>query len=427
MAITSVVNTDQITVLGPPSSIDLQVDLGATGERGSIIYAAAGDPTGSGSVAFINVAPKVGDVYLQTDEENQLSIYQLLSVPGNPNQWNEITVLSGAQGEIGPQGPAGPITDIEIGSVTSGSAAFAEIVGDAPNQILNLVLPQGPQGPEGIQGVQGTQGPIGVQGPIGDTGLQGTEGPQGEPGEDSLASFYDVFEVTSGSATSASVIYYDTETGEEIVDTSNPPVYFINDEETFQLFLIKGQLYRLNINTPGNLAHIRSDLSNAASAIYNDGVENNGTSDGEIIFKIPFNAPDVLFLTSENEDSMQIAISVGEFVDNFNYSILEIEEFEITSSASVQIYEIDMLRIRTQELKIQISQDNNHLFIKDTIIHDGTNFNSDESFLSVGSGSISHNYIKYIDENQLYVGLQIDDADLYSAKVYLSPKNRMEV
>ena len=64
MAITSVVNTDQITVLGPPSSIDLQVDLGATGERGSIIYAAAGEPAGSGSVAFINVPPKVGDVFI---------------------------------------------------------------------------------------------------------------------------------------------------------------------------------------------------------------------------------------------------------------------------------------------------------------------------------------------------------------------------
>jgi hypothetical protein len=59
MAITTVVNTDEITVLGPPASIDLQVDIGPQGERGSLIFAAPGEPTSSsGSVAFINESPK---------------------------------------------------------------------------------------------------------------------------------------------------------------------------------------------------------------------------------------------------------------------------------------------------------------------------------------------------------------------------------
>ena len=161
MALTPVINTETITVLGPPSSIELQVDLGATGERGSIIYAAAGEPTGSGSIVFINESPKTGDVYLQTDEENQLTIYQYSAVPGNPNQWNEVFVLSGQQGETGAIGPAGPANTLSIGTVTSGSAAFAEVIGTAPTQTLNLTLPQGPTGPTGLTGAAGSTGPAG--------------------------------------------------------------------------------------------------------------------------------------------------------------------------------------------------------------------------------------------------------------------------
>jgi hypothetical protein len=279
MAITSVVNTDQITVLGPPSSIDLQVDLGATGERGSIIYAAAGEPAGSGSVAFINVPPKVGDVFLRTDEENQLTIYQFISVPGNPNQWEEVTVLSGAQGEIGPQGPAGPSNTISVGTVTGGSAAFAEIIGDAPNQTLNLILPEGPQGPQGIQGIQGLQGiqgPAGAQGPVGDTGLQGPQGDQGPIGPVNELSFDDIFNITSASANSASVLYFDIDQQEFVIDTTFPEVYYVDEQYLPEVNILKNNLYKILVNTPGNLNYIRSEYSYSASAIYDTGVTNNG-------------------------------------------------------------------------------------------------------------------------------------------------------
>lgn len=55
----------------------------------------------------------------------------------------------GLQGETGDTGPAGPPNTLEIGSVTTlspGSNATAEITGDAPNQTLNLGIPQGEQG-----------------------------------------------------------------------------------------------------------------------------------------------------------------------------------------------------------------------------------------------------------------------------------------
>ena len=52
----------------------------------------------------------------------------------------------GATGATGATGPAGPANTLNIGTVTSGIEASATITGDAPNQVLNLVLQQGEQG-----------------------------------------------------------------------------------------------------------------------------------------------------------------------------------------------------------------------------------------------------------------------------------------
>jgi hypothetical protein len=432
MAITSVVNTDQITVLGPPSSIDLQVDLGATGERGSIIYAAAGEPAGSGSVAFINVPPKVGDVYLQTDEENQLTIYQFISVPGNPNQWQEVTILSGAQGEIGPQGPAGPSNTISVGTVSSGSAAFAEIVGVAPNQTLNLTLPEGPQGPQGVQGPAGPQGPAGVQGPVGDVGPQGETGEKGDPGEDAELNFYKTYDITSASATSASVSYNDSTTGEPIIDTSFPPVYYFGEEETFQEFLIRGQLYKFDINTPGNPAFIRDSFIRSASTIYNVGVENNGEDNGEIILRVPFEGPNLLYLLSEEEDSMQVVLNIGDFFDSFNFVTLinevQLSQVFLETSASAIIGEMSAELFRSVEVDVQISQNNNHRYLQAFAIHDDTDTYLEVFHdISIGSGSINYNLFSFIEGNAMYFALQVDNADVNTADIKISLRDRIPV
>lgn len=50
------------------------------------------------------------------------------------------------QGATGLPGPAGPANTLEIGSVTSGEVASASITGEAPNQVLNLVLKRGDKG-----------------------------------------------------------------------------------------------------------------------------------------------------------------------------------------------------------------------------------------------------------------------------------------
>jgi hypothetical protein len=319
MALTPVVSTDQITVLGPPSIIDLQTDIGATGERGSIIYAVSADPNSSeAQTVFTNEPPKIGDIYLDSEQENIITVYQYASVPGNENQWQEVTVIFGAQGEIGPQGPLGPVgpaNTISIGSISSGSVAFAEIVGTSPNQVLNLVLPKGDQG---IQGIVGPIGPAGPIGPVGEIGPEGPQGLQGEPGGIAPEYYYKIFELSSASATSASIQYYDTETQELIIDTSNPPVYYYGGEENPEIFLLRGELYKLVIDAPMDTSYIRSAYSSAASAIYNDGVDGNGAPEGEIIFKVPFDSPDELYLISDENDSMQIVLTIGNILNTLD-------------------------------------------------------------------------------------------------------------
>lgn len=82
---------------------------------------------------------------------------------------------TGATGATGPQGAVGPANVLTIGSVTSGKVASATITGEAPNQVLNLVLEKGDKG---------ETGDIGPQGKTGETGKTGPQGPQGTPGAD---------------------------------------------------------------------------------------------------------------------------------------------------------------------------------------------------------------------------------------------------
>ena len=83
---------------------------------------------------------------------------------------------TGATGATGPQGPAGPANVLTIGSVTSGKVASATITGEAPNQVLNLVLEKGDKGDTGATGQTGPKGETGPQGPAGANGYTPVKG-----------------------------------------------------------------------------------------------------------------------------------------------------------------------------------------------------------------------------------------------------------
>lgn len=85
----------------------------------------------------------------------------------------------------------GALTNIKIGTVTTGAAgsnAAASTVTNGTVTTLNLTIPRGntgaagPQGPKGNTGATGPQGPQGVKGATGLTGPQGPKGDKGDTG-----------------------------------------------------------------------------------------------------------------------------------------------------------------------------------------------------------------------------------------------------
>jgi hypothetical protein len=82
--ITTLLVNDDVTVLGPPSVIDVVLDFGATGQRGSKYFVGVGDPnshTSGGQIfsqqLFLN------DMYINTSTGSDYGyMYQYVSEPG---------------------------------------------------------------------------------------------------------------------------------------------------------------------------------------------------------------------------------------------------------------------------------------------------------------------------------------------------------
>ena len=64
----------------------------------------------------------------------------------------------GEDGQDGQPGAPGPANTLIIGTVTDGEQAAASIIGDAPNQVLNLILPKGEKGDPGQNAVNPFKG-----------------------------------------------------------------------------------------------------------------------------------------------------------------------------------------------------------------------------------------------------------------------------
>jgi hypothetical protein len=127
MAINTVVSTDDLTVLGPPASIDLSLDIGPAGTRGSIFYSGTGDPN-INTAQFTSNPPNLNDLYIRTDlGANYGTVYKYVSQPGG-SQWSSILKFQ-------------PINynDIRNVTFTSGSASITVILDDfyvnAPNNL----------------------------------------------------------------------------------------------------------------------------------------------------------------------------------------------------------------------------------------------------------------------------------------------------
>jgi hypothetical protein len=95
----AVVGSIEVTTLGGPSAVDVGVDFGPSGERGSYYFVGNGNPNIPGTV--IGQTPRVFDMYLNLlpTDEDYLFLYQYQYVNGSsvwvklvdliPNTYNE--------------------------------------------------------------------------------------------------------------------------------------------------------------------------------------------------------------------------------------------------------------------------------------------------------------------------------------------------
>ena len=90
MALTTVVSSEDLVVLGPPSSVSVAVDIGPKGERGSAFYTGFGDPNGNSLFYSSADVPKVGDLFIRRDlGANYGLVYRLVTVTGGTS-WQPI-------------------------------------------------------------------------------------------------------------------------------------------------------------------------------------------------------------------------------------------------------------------------------------------------------------------------------------------------
>lgn len=87
-----VLSTDELTVLGGPDQIEVQLDFGPDGKRGSLIFVGNGNP----NIVDIGQDPNIFDLYINlnpTDVNNEyLMIYQYIESLGTI-QWQPLTKL----------------------------------------------------------------------------------------------------------------------------------------------------------------------------------------------------------------------------------------------------------------------------------------------------------------------------------------------
>lgn len=84
-------SNDDITVLGPPTVIELQLDIGAQGTRGNKFFVGAGDPNSQTSSGILNGQTLIlNDLYVNVSPSATYGyIFQYLAEPGG-NVWVEV-------------------------------------------------------------------------------------------------------------------------------------------------------------------------------------------------------------------------------------------------------------------------------------------------------------------------------------------------
>lgn len=106
-------STDELTVLGGPSTVNVETDFGSTGLRGSLIYASNGIPGTPNSGIPEDVLPYDLAINISASSTRYLTVYQYFSADGVTG-WNELTRLSPNAGSFNADITFGPFPYGEV-------------------------------------------------------------------------------------------------------------------------------------------------------------------------------------------------------------------------------------------------------------------------------------------------------------------------
>ncbi len=87
--------------------------------------------------------------------------------------------------------------------------------------------------------------------------------------------------------------------GEELTEAVNP-----------DLTIKRGETYEVTVNSPGHPLFLKTTQTTGTGDQYNNGVTNNGASEGTITFTVPADAPDTLFYICEFHSPMTGTITI---------------------------------------------------------------------------------------------------------------------
>ena len=97
------------------------------------------------------------------------------------------------------------------------------------------------------------------------------------------------------------------------------------------LTLERGKTYEFEVSAQGHPFWIKTDQISGSSSQYNDGITNNGLSNGKLIFTVPSDAPSTLYYICQIHSNMTGVINI---VDNNNGTIIETSSSNSDSSSA---------------------------------------------------------------------------------------------
>ena len=101
---------------------------------------------------------------------------------------------------------------------------------------------------------------------------------------------------------------------------------FTQNTDNPTIYLNRAQKYEFHVSSAGFPFYIKSTPNADLNNIYNDGVEQNGSEVGIVTFKVPMNAPNILYYQASNTAGMGGTIYIDNDYQTYQVGVLTITE-----------------------------------------------------------------------------------------------------